>query len=298
MPHQPIICNSLDSGFFIAKDSNEITICYNPIVGAVLVSQEKTSKGFVMTQFFVFKENINGNTIKIVGEEARHLSCVLRKKIGEQLQVFDGIGKIYQVEIEKIGQKIVEAKILSETVIPQPKVKIHLFLAILKPLKMDYLIQKVTELGVTEITPLITQNTVVQLNPETKKDKVSRWQKIALSAVKQSGGAKLPLINLPLDFSEVIKKLNNSLAGQTDLNLIFWEKEKKNNLKEIFSTINSKPSTINLFIGPEGGFADEEIDLAKKYNFIPVGLGGRILRSETAAIIATALVLYECNELR
>ncbi|HCJ66281.1 MAG TPA: hypothetical protein DHV62_02880 [Elusimicrobia bacterium] len=256
-----------------------------------------------MTQFFVFKENINGNIIKIVKDEARHLFCILRKKVGEQIQVFDGSGGIYQVRVEKINQSVVETKILSKISFPEPKFKLHLFPAILKNLKMDYLIQKVVELGVEEITPLITKNTVVYLNSQASRSKVSRWQKIALNAVKQSGGARLPLINLPLDFSEAIEKLNPGQKG--GINLIFWEKEKKNNLREFFSTLRSPLSTINyqlsainLFIGPEGSFSKEEISQTKKYNFIPIGLGGHILRSETAAIVATTLVLYECNELR
>jgi len=248
-----------------------------------------------MVQFFVFKRNVYGNKVRIVGQEARHLTCVLRKKVGEKIQIFVGEDApcFYLAEIERIGQDGVEAKILSQISVPESKVRVHLFPAILKKLKMDYLIQKVTELGVDEITPLTTQNTVIRLNLQTSKNKVSRWQKIALSAVKQCGSARLPLINLPLEFSEALKKINSSV-----LNLIFWEKEKSKSLKEIFSNLHFLPSIISLFIGPEGGFSEEEINLAKEYGFTSVGLGENILRSETAAIIATALVLYEYKELR
>lgn len=121
--------------------------------------------------------------------------------------------------------------------------------------------------------------------------------KIILSAVKQCGRAKLPLINSPLEFSDALKKIDNSLAGQAVLNLIFWEKEKGNNFKKIISKLDPWPEKVNLFVGPEGGFVDEEINLAQKYNFITVSLGNNILRSETAAIVTTGIVLYEFGAL-
>lgn len=177
-----------------------------------------------MVQFFVLKKNIYGNKVKIVGQEARHLAWVLRKKVGEKIQILIGESTqenikqsnsvnvpdeicSYFAEIEEIGKDKVEAKILTAIPVNVPRVKVHLFVAILKQAKMDYLIQKVTELGVEEITPLVTNNTVVRLDSSTSKHKVERWQKIILSAVKQCGRAKLPLINSPLEFSDALKKL-------------------------------------------------------------------------------------------
>ncbi len=276
-----------------------------------------------MTQFYVPQENINKDTIRITGDEIHHLTGVLRKKIGEEINVFDGKGTIYRVRIEKIHRDFIETKIISQIFSPETKFKLHLFPAILKNPRMDYLIEKVVELGVDEITPLITENTVVELNPQTAKSKINRWQKIVLSAAKQCGGAKLPSINSPLAFSRALEKLNPATlfegAGKSTrlissdversgqrggINLIFWEKEKKNNLREYFSALRSPLSTnhyplstINLFVGPEGGFSEPEINQTEKYSFIQVGLGGRILRSETAAIVATTLVLYECSRL-
>lgn len=267
-----------------------------------------------MVQFFVLKKNIYGNRVKIVGQEARHLARVLRKKVGKKIQILIGENTqenikqsnsvnvpdetcSYFAEIEEIGKDKVEAKILTAIPVNVPRVKVHLFVAILKQAKMDYLIQKVTELGVEEITPLVTNNTVVRLDSSTSKHKVERWQKIILNAVKQCGRAKLPLINLPLECSDALKKIDNSLAGQAVLNLIFWEKEKGNNFKKIISKLDLWPEKVNLFVGPEGGFVDEEINLAQKYNFITVSLGNNILRSETAAIVTTGIVLYEFGAL-
>ncbi len=245
-----------------------------------------------MTQFFVLAKDIIMDKAIIRGEEAKHLIRVLRKKLGDHLRLFDGSGQIYNGEIEKINERIVQAKILSRLVVDERKTKIHLYQSLLKSLRMDSCVEKVTQLGIEEITPVISERTVVCLNPEKVKEKIFHWQKIALQAAKQSDCVKLPTINFPIDLIQAFKRLKN-----TDLNFIFWEKEKKSNLKEVFSTLNSKPETINLFIGPEGGFSDKEISLAKTYGLVPVGLKGYILRSETAAIVAASIVLYERKEL-
>lgn len=257
-----------------------------------------------MAQFFVPPENFVGDKVQILGSEAKHLSRVLRKNPGDHLRIFDGQGKTYEVEIEKINGNRVEAKILSTLPNGEIIARVHLFPALLKFLKMDYLFQKVTELGVEEITPIITEHTVVRLTREKAEDKITHWQKVALNAAKQCGRAKLPTINPVMEFEEALKK-----AKKDKLRIIFWEKEKAGTLKttlrnfrneqsECFNKMtNPLLSGVSLFVGPEGGFTQGEIDLAEKYGVIRAGLGKQILRSETASLVAVSSVFYEWDKI-
>ena len=147
---------------------------------------------------------------------------------------------------------------------------------------MDFIVQKCTELGVSEIIPVVSERSVA------KGEKSGRWQKIAKEAAEQSGRALIPKISALTDFKSLLKKKN-----EFDLALIPWELEKTNKLKAILQ--NSSPKNIIILIGPEGGFSSQEIEQAKAAGFIPVSLGKRILRAETAGLAILSMIMYELD---
>ncbi|MDO8734908.1 MAG: 16S rRNA (uracil(1498)-N(3))-methyltransferase [Elusimicrobiota bacterium] len=244
-----------------------------------------------MQRFFV--ENIDGDIAEISGSEAHHLKDVLRKKVGDAVFLFDGKGNEYKAEIERIRDKEIELKILSKTQInSEPKIKINLFQSIPKLKKFDFIVEKSTELGVSKIIPVISERTIPELSLRAKA-KQSRWQKIAVSASKQCGRTVVPEICSVMNFQDAVKSVYIGENPSKSISLIPWECEQKTTLKKIHSIINSQFLILNLFIGPEGGFSNAEIELAKKCGVIPVTLGKRILRTETAPIVVIANILYE-----
>ncbi len=242
-----------------------------------------------MPKFFVPKENINDHTIKIDGENANHILNVLRSKAGDEITVGDGEGMDYVCKIKDISGKEITAEItdiISSNA--EPSVKITLFQALPKSDKMELVIQKCIEVGIDSIVPVATEHCVVKLAGKEEK-KLTRWNKIAEAAAKQCGRGKIPCVENVVSFKDAIIK-----ASTLDMVLIPYEKEKENTLKTVCK--NFKGSTIGIFIGPEGGFSLEEITLAEKSGVIPVTLGKRILRTETAGLVTTALLLYELEE--
>jgi 16S rRNA (uracil1498-N3)-methyltransferase len=214
---------------------------------------------------------------------SRHLLKSLRLKPGAFIQVFDGKGNEWTGEIKKIqrSQAIIKLNKQIDTQTESP-LFIHLVYSIARFEKTDWVIQKATELGVNKITPIISEHGEVHLKEEKAiEKKLSRWQSIAVSACEQSGRAKLPDIERPIHFNNWI---NQPLSG---LNLIFHVKDGKH----LSLRAQKAPSqTINLLVGPEGGFSQREVELAKQKKFELVSLGPRTLRTETAAIIAVGLI--------
>ncbi|MFA5779192.1 MAG: 16S rRNA (uracil(1498)-N(3))-methyltransferase [Elusimicrobiota bacterium] len=280
-----------------------------------------------MQRFFV--ENINGDIVEITGSEAHHIKNVLRKKKGDAVFLFDGKGNEYETKISEITDNI-KLKIISKTQKDfEPKIKINLYQSIPKFKKFDFIVEKSTELGVSKIIPVISQRTQITFTPLDRnlsngagiKDtdytdrKIKRWQKIAISAAKQCGRNIIPEISPVANFHDVVMSLrattattgsprgrspvgvNPDKAGPCSvsevISIIPWECEQKTTLKKILSILNSQFSILNLFIGPEGGFSNAEIELAKKCGVIPVTLGKRILRTETAPIVVISNILYE-----
>ncbi|MGN1318469.1 MAG: 16S rRNA (uracil(1498)-N(3))-methyltransferase [Lachnospirales bacterium] len=242
-----------------------------------------------MPKFFVNKEDICDHIITVTGENANHISNVLRAKIGDEITICDGEGLDYTCEITDISKKEVIAKITDITSNnAEPSVKITLFQALPKSDKMELVIQKCIEIGVDEIVAVATKHCVVNLSGKENK-KLARWNKIAESAAKQCGRGKIPKVSGVMSFNEAIIKAKNF-----DLSIIPYEKEDKNSLKSICN--NFKGKTIGVFIGPEGGFANEEIDFAKENQIVPVTLGKRILRTETAGLVTSVILLYELEE--
>jgi 16S rRNA (uracil1498-N3)-methyltransferase len=238
-----------------------------------------------MHRFYVPPNNINDKSVHLPAEHEKHIRDVLRLKPGDDILVFDGSGKEYQVKIKTL-YPVIGCRIMTSTVKVPHKIDICLIQGIAKGDKMDTIIQKGTEIGISRFIPCLTERTIVKLDKETSSKKRERWQKIARSAAEQSGALAVPEIGAISTFAEVIAGLD-----RTSLNLIPWEEEQGQRIKAVLE--NSPAGKVNIFIGPEGGFSAEEIGLARRNNVLPVSLGPRILRTETAGLVAAAIIKYE-----
>jgi 16S rRNA (uracil1498-N3)-methyltransferase len=233
--------------------------------------------------------NFTHQTVTLVADEARHLRDVLRLKPGDEVYVFDGLGREVRCTIVKSTRDAAELRIETEVEPAKPESQLQLYLgvALLKGEKFDLVVQKATELGVQRITPLITRYADIHLREGADAAKrVARWQRIALEAAKQSGRAFVPQISLPVIFE--------SLAVD-GLGVMF--SERNGDSLESLKT-QPAPTAITALIGSEGGWSDEEIESARARDFHVVTLGGRILRAETAAITITALLQHLFGDLK
>jgi 16S rRNA (uracil1498-N3)-methyltransferase len=235
--------------------------------------------------------NISETEIMFPVEQTHRISKVLRLNEGSTVIVFDGIGKEYRVTLKKLKNQVMRGIIESVSGINRdPKLEIILLQGLPKFEKMDLIVQKATELGVKTIIPIITERSIPKLTPQKVKQRVDRWQKIAISAAEQSGRTIIPLI-----FSIVNFEIGLNEISHCDLKLLFWEEERKITLKSILRDIN-KPNSIAIVIGPEGGFTKEEVSLAKQFGISSVSLGSRLLRTETASITVLSILHYEFSE--
>ena len=242
-----------------------------------------------MPKFFVRKESINDHTITLEGENAKHIGSVLRSKTGDIITVCDGDGRDYECEITEITKKAVIAKITDIfTNDNEPDIKLTLYQALPKADKMELVIQKCIEIGVDRIVPVKTEHAVVKIEGKEEK-KLQRWNKIAEAAAKQCGRGKIPVVDRVMTFKEAINE-----AISLDSAIIPYEKERKNSLKTFAKGFKGK--SIGIFIGPEGGFSNDEIDFAISNGVKSVTLGKRILRTETAGLVTSVILLYELED--
>lgn len=238
-----------------------------------------------MPRYFVDKNNITETEILVTGEDVKHIATVLRGRIGDKLEVCDGDGFDYSCVITDIDKSQIKLQPLDKTPSgSEPRTKVTLFQGLPKSDKMELIIQKCVELGIDKIVPVATEHAVVKLDKKDGAKKVERWQKIALSAAKQSGRGKIPEIGEVVSFKSALEMCQ----GQA---IIAYENEKDNDLKKALE--NFKSEKISFFIGPEGGFSQEEVSQAISKGVKPITLGQRILRTETAAMALTAILLYE-----
>jgi len=244
-----------------------------------------------MPKFYVSEPRIEKEMLRIEGDEVRHIRKVFRLKAGDEIVVFDGSGKEYEGKIIEEGPSSVV--ILVESILSTKRespLEITLAQSLLKGEKMDYLIQKATELGVKEIIPFFSSRSVPLLERSRRMRRHDRWERIAIEASKQCGRGVVPKI-LPLqDYSEMLQNISTDL-----LRLILWEKEGER-LKEVLEGSKEKRK-IFFIIGPEGGLNQEEVGDAKEKGFIPVTLGKRILRSETASLCLLSILQYEWGDI-
>jgi 16S rRNA (uracil1498-N3)-methyltransferase len=247
----------------------------------------------MITYFYVDPKNVSKDFLRIEGEETKHICLVLRKGEGEIIDVVDGEGMKYQVQVTAKGKDWVQGKIISQTRKEnEPFTHLTLAQALIKGVRMDFLVEKVTEIGVSSIIPLITGKSLIKLEKDFKGvSRVNRWKRIAISGMKQALRSKLPEIQSPVLFRELLAKVKDY-----DLALIGCQAKGSKFLKEIIEGKKGVKKVL-LLVGPESGFTQEELDLSFKSGIIPVSLGPRRLRSETAGIVFSSLVLHELGDL-
>ena len=232
-----------------------------------------------MRRFYIDPKNIAESRAILTGSEAHHLRGVLRLGAGAKIELFDGTGAIYQAIVRDVGKKEVLLQTISKQLTDEPGPSVHFAQALLKGKKMDFLIQKATELGIHAIHPFTSLHCAAQ----PSYDKTKRWEKISLEACKQCG-RPTPITCYPVcDLSQILQK-----GKSHNTKLIFWEKEKT----ALDRVLQAPVQSIFMMIGPEGGFSDSEVESALRQNFQPVSLGKRILRAETAAFCAMSIVQY------
>lgn len=244
-----------------------------------------------MNRFFIDKGQMIDDKIQILGKDVKHIKNVLRLKLKDRIEVICE-GKVYLCEILDIESNMVTTSVLDSFIGKnEPPIHIALYQSIAKGNKMDFIIQKATEIGVKEIYPVITERTIVKIKDVKKEQsKVERWNTIAEEAAKQSKRDYLPVVNNIIKFNEMVDILKN------ESNIIVpYEMEDIYGLKKALEDV--KPGKVNIIIGPEGGFEEDEIGKLKKIEGQVVTLGPRILRTETAGLVVASIVLYELGDL-
>ena len=241
-----------------------------------------------MYRFFVEKEQIGEKTIRIIGSDVNHIRNVLRMKPGEEILISDGEEKEYHCEIKTLDPEYVEALIMfvKEEGLELPS-KVYLFQGLPKNDKMELIIQKAVELGVYAVVPVATKRAVVKLDDKKEAKKLVRWQSISESAAKQAKRLIIPEVMPVMSFKEAV-----AFSQTMDVRLIPYElAENMAYTRQVLSQIKPGQS-IGIFIGPEGGFAEEEVELALNSGMETITLGKRILRTETAGMTVLSILMY------
>lgn len=240
-----------------------------------------------MARFFLNQEQVTNTSVKITGEDAHHIARVLRHKVGDEIECAPNTGEIHIVRLTHVEANLVEGVIVDSFMSNQESPLVtRLYQGLAKGDKMDFVIQKAVELGVSEIIPYTSRYTVVKLNQAQQLKRLERWERIAREAAKQSKRARLPMVHSLVQFDQLLQNLEVQ-ASAGELILVPYEHEKQVRLKDIEC---SKPKAVSILIGPEGGFHPTEVAQAMERGAWVLSLGPRILRTETAGLVALSLV--------
>lgn len=244
-----------------------------------------------MFRYFCTDDNIKNNKVTVEGGDAKHLKTILRAQLGDKISVVTE-SKEYIAEIESINKEDLICTLVEETVTNnETKINITLCQGIPKQTKMETIIQQNVELGVKSFIPLITERTVVKLNEKNREQKkLDRWQKIAKESAKQSKRNIIPEVNDIMTVKELIEKLKTEDA----MVIVPYELEDVKLLKDV---LQEPKQNYYIIIGPEGGFDINEIEMLQEIGAHIVTLGKRILRTETAGVVTSAIIIYACNEM-
>jgi 16S rRNA (uracil1498-N3)-methyltransferase len=238
----------------------------------------------------VLVEDLGGESVVVTGERLHHLARVLRASPGEQLEVFDGMGGCREGVLSSLGPD--EGHItLGSWKQTQAAPAITLALGLVKGDKFDWVVQKATELGVGSIVPLALTRSVVRLDGAKAAQRQKRWSKIAEEAARQSGRSDLPSVELPM----TLQQLLSSAAARGEAVGLLWEEERAG--PGLGAWASSERGPLCLVVGPEGGIDPAEVALAREAGATVLGLGSRVLRAETAAIVSLAVALHRRGEL-
>lgn len=259
-----------------------------------------------MHRFFVPPSWVQGNEVTITGPQAHQIARVLRMRPGDGVIVLDNSGWELEVQLVSVDRTMVKGEVLHRKLSGgEPRTKISLYLGVLRSNRFEFVLQKGTELGVVQFVPVIADR-CVESDLEAVEMKLRRWEWIIQEAAEQCRRGRKPALRSAVLFLQACEQARQS-GG---LSLIPWEGEKSTSLRHLLQQSPQDamteianheqrwpPFAINLFIGPEGGFTPDEIAIARRYGLVPVTLGPRILRAETASVVAAATILYELGDL-
>lgn len=249
-----------------------------------------------MYKFFVNSEQIKQDEVSIVGEDVNHIKNVLRLEINDRIEVTEITTSCsYECELKEVNKEGIKAKIIKKIEVSnEPKTYLHIFQGLPKADKLEWIIQKAVEVGVSEITPVMMERTIVKLEDKTKMKKTERWRKIAEVAAKQSKRDKIVNINLPINIQSIYEKTKNY-----DIVLIAYENESQKDIKTLLRQVQGKENLkIAVIIGPEGGLEEKEVEYLISQGAETITLGKRILRTETAPIVLASVIMYEFDEMK
>lgn len=250
-----------------------------------------------MQTFFVETDQIDktNNLITIVGEDVNHIKNVLRYNVEDEIQICEKSlePKKYLCKINELSKNKIECKIINEiTTSNETNINLCIIQGLPKAEKMELILQKCTELGVKKFIPLETKRCVVKIKGNDANKKILRWQKIAEVASKQCGRDIIPKVENKITIDELVKKI-----PEYDAVLVAYEKEKSNLIKSQLQKLKQlNLKSIAIIIGPEGGFEESEIELLKNAGAKVISLGNRILRTETAPIVLSTIIIYELED--
>jgi 16S rRNA (uracil1498-N3)-methyltransferase len=259
-----------------------------------------------MHRFFVPPSWIEDDSVTLSGAVVHQIRDVLRLQPDDVIVVLDDSGWEFHVRLSTVGHERVsghiERKVLGQT---EPRAKVTLYQSLLKSSKFEWILQKGTELGVVEFVPMVSDRCSIGSVDQVSTNKLKRWQRIILEAAEQSHRARLPRLHAPLLLQQACER-----ARRADLALLPWEEERIMRLRAMLAqpyripsrvqgktVVIRKPFSIHVLIGPEGGFSGREVDQARRYGIMPVSLGPRILRAETAALATAAVILYQLEDM-
>jgi 16S rRNA (uracil1498-N3)-methyltransferase len=242
-----------------------------------------------MHRFFVDPQNFTGDRVVFPAETAHQIRNVLRLRVDSAVVVLDNSGAEYEVLLRQVDKQQVVGEAVAKRPSPnEPTVHLTLYQSLMKRDKFEWVLQKGTEIGVSQFVPVVTRRSLVQ-DVDIKANKQARWHKILTEAAEQSQRGRVPTLQLPQTLAQVLAEHPNQPG------LIAWEEEGSLSVRGALRG-GKRPSHISLFIGPEGGFAVEEVEAAQAAGIRAITLGKRILRAETAALVAAALVLHQFGE--
>lgn len=239
--------------------------------------------------------------MEITGPLTHQMRNVLRLKPGDRAILLDNSGWEYQVELGEVRRERIVGRIVQKSLAAsEPRTKITLYQALLKGRALESVLQKCIEVGVVAFVPVVAARCIVSSLEDIGDKKVERWRRIILEAAEQSRRGRLPVLRPALLLRQAWRE-----ASRGGLTVVPWEEaspgipasEESNSLRSVLRSAQPTPFSVNLFIGPEGGFTEEEIEQGQKYGAVPVTLGPRILRAETAGLVAAAAILYELGDM-
>jgi len=246
-----------------------------------------------MHRFFIPPEAIRGEEVFFPPDSARQIAQVLRLRPGQQVAVLDNRGGLWVVELATVSAKETRGRILTQSVAEgEPLARVQLYLCLTQREKFEWMLQKCTEIGAAEFTPVISSRSLAQ-DAADVEHKLPRWNKIVQEAAEQCGRGHIPVIRPALRWEPAV----HTAVSEAHLSLVLWEQEHQQPLRDALAGLPAGEARVALFIGPEGGLSEAEVQFALVKGARAVTLGKRILRMETAAVVGTALALYELGEM-